>query len=147
MVEDILPPAGALVAVDLGWVRCGLVSCELLLRDLVLPAVEAVLEAAGRTGARPGEVSREASGEDFDVEVCVAGWDGWLLVSAFIVEALEDSRVNRAGTWALAAVGSAALLGVVSILTTVLVDGCEMASEGAPGNWLGAGRGKECGLV
>lgn len=69
-------------------------------------------------------------------------------MSAFIVEALEDSRVNRAGgTWALAAVGSAALLGVVSILTTVLVDGCEMASEGAPGNWLGAGRGEECGLV
>lgn len=33
--------------------------------------------------------------------------------------------------WALAAAGSAALLAVVSILTTVLVGRCEMASEGA----------------
>lgn len=73
MVEVILPPAGALAAVDFGWVRCGLVSCELFLRDLVLPVVEAVLEAPGRIGARPGEVSREASGEDLEVDVCVAG--------------------------------------------------------------------------
>lgn len=55
----------------------------------------------------------------------------------FTVEALDDSRLNRAGTWALAAAGSAALLDVVSILTTVLVDGCEMASEGAPESRLG----------
>lgn len=53
------------------------------------------------------------------------------------MEALDDSRFNRAGTWALAAAGSAALVVVVSILTTVLVGGCEMASEGAPGNGLG----------
>lgn len=73
MAEDILPPAGALVGVVFGWVRWGLVSCELLLRDLVLPAAEAVLGAAERVGARPGEVSREASGEDLEVDVCVGG--------------------------------------------------------------------------
>lgn len=69
MVEDILPPAGALGALVFECVRCGLASCELLLRDLVLPAAEAVLGAPGRIGARPGEVSREASGEDLEVDV------------------------------------------------------------------------------
>lgn len=59
------------------------------------------------------------------------------MVSAFTVEALDDSRLNRAGTCALAAAGSAALSLVVSILTTVLVGGCEMASEGVPENSLG----------
>lgn len=73
MAEDILPPVGALGAVVFEWVRCGLVSCELLLRDLVLPAVEVVLGAPERIGARPGEVSREASGEDLEVDACVAG--------------------------------------------------------------------------
>lgn len=76
VAEDILPVADALGTLVFEWVRCGLVSCELLLRDLVLPAaetfLEAFLEAPGRVGWRPGEVSREASGEDFEV-VCVAG--------------------------------------------------------------------------
>lgn len=73
VAEDILPPAEALGAVVFECVRCGLVSCELLLRDLVLPAAEAVLGAPERIGARPGEVSREASGEDLEVDVCVGG--------------------------------------------------------------------------
>lgn len=73
VAEEILLPAGALGADVFGCVRCGLVSCELLLRDLVLPAAEAVLGATERIGARPGEVSREASGEDLEVDVCVAG--------------------------------------------------------------------------
>ena len=73
VAEDILPAVEALGAVVFEWVRCGLVSCELLLRDLVLPAVETFLEAPRRVGWRPGEVSREASGEDLEVDVCVAG--------------------------------------------------------------------------
>lgn len=73
VAEDILPVAEALGALVFEWVRCGLVSCELLLRDLVLPAAEAFLEAPGRVGWRPGEVSREASGEDLEVDVWVAG--------------------------------------------------------------------------
>jgi len=54
-----------------------------------------------------------------------------VLSSAFTVEALDDSRLKRAGTCALAPAGSAELVAVVSILTTVLVGGCEIASEGA----------------
>lgn len=73
VAEDILPVAEALGAIVLELVRCGLVSCELLLRDLVLPAAEAFLEAAGRVAWRPGETSREASWEDLEVDVCVAG--------------------------------------------------------------------------
>jgi hypothetical protein len=61
-----------------------------------------------------------------------------VLVSGFTVEALEGSRLKRAGPCALApAAGSGALVAVVSILTTVLVDGCEIASEGAPDDRLG----------
>lgn len=47
------------------------------------------------------------------------------------MEVLDDSRLRRAGTCVLATAGSAALLAVVSILTTVLVGGCDMASEEA----------------
>lgn len=74
MAEDILPPVGALGAVVFECVRCGLVSCELLWRDLVLPAAEAFLFLGGadRMGGRPGEFSREASGEDLEVDACVA---------------------------------------------------------------------------
>lgn len=71
--EDILPAAGALGVLVFDDVRCGLVSCELFLRDLVLPVVEAALGAPGRVAWRPGEVSREARGEDLEVDVCVAG--------------------------------------------------------------------------
>lgn len=73
MADDILPAVEAPGAGVFEWVRCGLVSWELLLRDLVLPAAEAFLGAPERVGWRPGEVSREASGEDLEVDVCVAG--------------------------------------------------------------------------
>ena len=68
-----MPPVEALGAVVFEWVRCGLVSWELLFLDLVLPAAEVFLGAPERIGGRPGEVSREASGEDLEVDVCVAG--------------------------------------------------------------------------
>lgn len=55
-----------------------------------------------------------------------------MLASPLTVEALDDSRFKRAGTWALAAAGSAALVAVESILTTVVVGRCAVASEGSP---------------
>jgi hypothetical protein len=75
VAEDILAAVEALGAIGFECVRCGLVSWELLLRDLVLPAAEAFLFLGGaeRVGWRPGEVSREAKGEDLEVDVCVAG--------------------------------------------------------------------------
>lgn len=69
-----------------------------------------------------------------------------MLVSPFTVEALDESRLRRAGPCALALAGSAALVAVVSILTTVLVGGCEIASEGCPRGRARGGRGEECGL-
>lgn len=60
-----------------------------------------------------------------------------MLVSPFTVDALEDSRLKRGGTCALSPADSAALVAVVSILTTVLVGRCEIASEGAPEDRVG----------
>lgn len=60
-----------------------------------------------------------------------------MLVSTFTVVALEDSRLKRGGTCELSPTDSAALVAVVSILTPVLVGGCEIASVGAPRDRVG----------
>lgn len=138
MVVVILLLAGALVGGCFD-VRVGLVSFELFFRDAVLLAVDVGLGAPERS-RRIGEVSREAKGEDLEVDVCVAGWDGGLLISPFNVEAADDSRLWRAGAvmLALASVEPDALLVVVSILTTRFLDSCRRAFEGgsALGRWV-----------
>lgn len=65
--------AGALAEGCLG-VRVGLVSCEVVF--VVLPVVEAGFGEPERPRGRFGEVSREVKGEDWEVDVCVAGWEG-----------------------------------------------------------------------
>lgn len=84
-------------------VREGLVSCGLVLRDLAAPAgVEVALRDAERASGRLGEFSREFKDEEREAGVCVAGWEGWLVVSPFIVEALDESRGREVGTDVLA---------------------------------------------
>lgn len=73
VVEDILALVGALAEGCLG-VRVGLVSCEVVF--VVWPVVEAGFGGPERTSGRSGDVSREVKGEDCEVEVCVAGWEG-----------------------------------------------------------------------
>lgn len=75
MVADILAVGGAPWDVCFG-VRDGLVSCDVVFDDLVLPVVEAGLGGPERASGRSGEVSREGKDEDREVDVCVAGCEG-----------------------------------------------------------------------